>query len=323
MFEVPLFELDPNNSPPVIVVGINLSKHSSGCVLVDGELYYFVEEEKVSHRKNDSRSILSLYICAKHAFELYRMYRGKEVITHIVITKDSPPNKEDYDYVQTLWNRYQLGKCKFTSHFVSHREAKKEMLYHETEFLAEDFGTCLGASKLIWREISGDNTKRPITTRYLNEIATYERDLKENEIELHNVKPKDVAELLCDGNIVAIYQGRLEAGRRTFGNRSILYDPRNTDIDCEATVLEEYYHEYCNTDLLPINKKQNENYYNLIKEFYEITGIPMLINKPLEKERQTIALDMKDATWICRNSDISYLYCPERKMLIDFRKSII
>jgi len=36
-----------------------------------------------------------------------------------------------------------------------------------------------------------------------------------------------VADLLNDNNIVAIFQGRTEAGPRALGNRSILFDPRN------------------------------------------------------------------------------------------------
>jgi carbamoyltransferase len=39
----------------------------------------------------------------------------------------------------------------------------------------------------------------------------------------------EVAELLATKNIVAIYQGRTEAGPRALGNRSILYDPRDPD----------------------------------------------------------------------------------------------
>lgn len=36
-----------------------------------------------------------------------------------------------------------------------------------------------------------------------------------------------VAEIIADKNIVALFQGRGEAGPRALGNRSILYDPRD------------------------------------------------------------------------------------------------
>ena len=38
-----------------------------------------------------------------------------------------------------------------------------------------------------------------------------------------------VAQLIADKNIVAVFQGRSEAGPRALGNRSILYDPRDPD----------------------------------------------------------------------------------------------
>ena len=37
----------------------------------------------------------------------------------------------------------------------------------------------------------------------------------------------EVAKLIADRNIVALFQGRSEAGHRALGNRSILYDPRD------------------------------------------------------------------------------------------------
>lgn len=41
------------------------------------------------------------------------------------------------------------------------------------------------------------------------------------------VTPKDVANLILEKNIVAIYQGRNELGKRALGNRSFLFDPRD------------------------------------------------------------------------------------------------
>jgi len=46
-------------------------------------------------------------------------------------------------------------------------------------------------------------------------------------MENKTVKPLDVAKLIADKNIVALFQGRSEAGHRALGNRSILYDPRD------------------------------------------------------------------------------------------------
>ena len=46
-------------------------------------------------------------------------------------------------------------------------------------------------------------------------------------IEQNNVTYGDVAKIISEKNIVALFQGRSEAGHRALGNRSILYDPRD------------------------------------------------------------------------------------------------
>jgi len=50
-----------------------------------------------------------------------------------------------------------------------------------------------------------------------------------SDIEGDTVCSMEVAKLLEDRKIVAIFQGRSEAGPRALGNRSILYDPRDPD----------------------------------------------------------------------------------------------
>ena len=50
-----------------------------------------------------------------------------------------------------------------------------------------------------------------------------------SHIEGRNVTYDTVAKIISDKNIVAMYQGRSEAGPRALGNRSILYDPRDTN----------------------------------------------------------------------------------------------
>tara|TARA_B100001094_G_scaffold319913_1_gene365368 strand:- start:1582 stop:2181 length:600 start_codon:yes stop_codon:yes gene_type:complete len=50
-----------------------------------------------------------------------------------------------------------------------------------------------------------------------------------SHIEGENVHSMDVAKLIEDRKIVAIFQGRSEAGPRALGNRSILYDPRDPE----------------------------------------------------------------------------------------------
>ena len=55
---------------------------------------------------------------------------------------------------------------------------------------------------------------------------TYEFSLNDNEVEIDNVDVSVVTKLLGAGNIVALFQGKGEAGPRALGNRSLLFDPR-------------------------------------------------------------------------------------------------
>jgi len=73
-----------------------------------------------------------------------------------------------------------------------------------------------------------------------------------------NVTYSDIADLIDKKNIVSIFQGKTEAGPRALGNRSILYDPRDSNAKelvnsvkmrewwrpFAATVLLEHAHEW-------------------------------------------------------------------------------
>ena len=132
------------------------------------------------------------------------------------------------------------------------------------------------------------------------------------------VTPKEVAELIADGNVVAIAQGRSEITDHALGNRSIVADPRTIEskqilsrskyqpdhIPCITSVLEESASDWFDMDKLKsspeamyavdaldvtkeqaqgavytdgstrvqtVNEGYNQNYYNLIKEFGDLS----------------------------------------------------
>ena len=63
---------------------------------------------------------------------------------------------------------------------------------------------------------------KKINNLFLGDSPNYKRlPLKDG----YSVSSKDVAKLISEKNIVAIYQGRNEMGKRALGNRSFLYDP--------------------------------------------------------------------------------------------------
>jgi len=112
--------------------------------------------------------------------------------------------------------------------------------------LSYDGGHAIGSAMLV------SNKKCAMKTLYLG--PTY--DL--SHIEGLDVTYEQVASLISNRNIVAMFQGRSEAGPRALGNRSILYDPRdpngkdhvNTIKKREAfrpfagTILKEHVHEW-------------------------------------------------------------------------------
>jgi carbamoyltransferase len=199
---------------------------------------------------------------------------------------------------------------------------------------------------------------------YLGQELTYQYKLLNNEFE-YKATPKEVAQLIVDGNIVAIAQGRSESGPRALGNRSILFDPRVSDgkdivnkvkrreyfRPFAGTVLFEHASEWFDMDRLDespymmyavdvlqdkqeqipaithvdgtcrvqtLKKEQNENYYDLISEFYKITKVPILFNTSFNLAGDTMVENIDDAFRTMRSSEMEYLYLPEIKKLIYF-----
>ena len=65
-----------------------------------------------------------------------------------------------------------------------------------------------------------------------------------------------------------------------------------------------------------VSKENNIHYYNLIKTFKQLTGIPVIGNTSLNLGGQPIANTLKDALNVIQNSRFEYLYLPEKKSLI-------
>lgn len=146
--------------------------------------------------------------------------------------------------------------------YVLNCTANYELLKHLPEGVklfvepvANDAGISLGAAKLLWHSSTRDTTVRPMKDVYygIPPILTLPDDVTPQQACYDGV-----AKLIEDGNIVAIFQGRSEAGPRALGNRSILFDPRRVDgkeiintvkgrewfRPFAGTVLEEHAHNW-------------------------------------------------------------------------------
>ena len=60
-----------------------------------------------------------------------------------------------------------------------------------------------------------------------------------------------------------------------------------------------------------VTEEQNKNYYNLIKGFYERTGVPIIFNTSFNLGGEAIVETVYDAIDTCNRSMINHLYIPE------------
>jgi carbamoyltransferase len=162
---------------------------------------------------------------------------------------------------------------------------------------------------------------------------------------------KTTAQLIADGNIVGWYQGKMEWGPRALGNRSILADPRRSDMKdilnakikhresfrpFAPSILEEHASEYFDIDqpspymlmvvpvkkpkeipavthvdgtgrLQTVTKESNPLYYNLINEFYKITGVPVIINTSMNVMGEPIVNMPEEAYQMIVKTDMDYI----------------
>ena len=59
-----------------------------------------------------------------------------------------------------------------------------------------------------------------------------------------------------------------------------------------------------------LKREQNPNYYDLIKLFYDKTGVPLLLNTSFNLKGWPIVETFEDALLTLQYSDINYLYKP-------------
>ena len=104
---------------------------------------------------------------------------------------------------------------------------------------ASDDGVCLGAALTPYMENGGRLPVRKMRHAYLGSTSSEEEIEKTLQTyKLHVTRVADpasaAAELLADGKILGWFQGRMEFGPRALGNRSILADPRDPEMNVKV-----------------------------------------------------------------------------------------
>jgi carbamoyltransferase len=204
---------------------------------------------------------------------------------------------------------------------------------------AGDNGTALGAAFYVWHQVLGRPRSFAMEHAYwgpefssLNigqELGVRGEELKRQGCRIRQMSEAEelcrwTAQRIAEGRIVGWFQGGMEWGARALGNRSILADPRRSDM-CEIinskikfrekfrpfapSILEEALHEYfvgavpdpfmiqvypvrpdkhavipavTHVDgsgrLQTVNRRTNPLYWQLLKAFADLTGVPVLLN---------------------------------------------
>lgn len=117
---------------------------------------------------------------------------------------------------------------------------------------AGDAGGALGAAYYVWHQLRDEpRTVEPGKDRqqasYLGpgfSPETIEEWLEDEDAVYHSHEPDEIpalaAELIEEGQVVGLFQGRMEFGPRALGNRSILGDPRDQDTQSRINLKIKY-----------------------------------------------------------------------------------
>ena len=250
-------------------------------------------------------------------------------------------------------------------------QLKDEGINLFVEPVSNDAGTAIGAALLQYHRVTKDaQVREPLKSLYTgfeynhtrSEIVDIADQAGANRV--FEANDADVVELITDKNIVAVWQGKSEAGPRALGNRSLVYDPRDPDgkdfvntvkrreyfRPFAGSILKEHVHEWfdlrgmdetpfmmyavkCQEGIkekIPaiihvddtcriqtVTEDQNKHYHELITEFYNKTGCPIIFNTSFNLGGEPLVEDLHDAVRTLVESDIEYLYLPEYKLMIE------
>ena len=204
----------------------------------------------------------------------------------------------------------------FATHFKNSNNKRSFQMKHAywgTSFSEDEILECLNKS----------------SEKIIYENCTFEKVADDKNLN------STVAKAISLGKVVGWFQGRMEWGPRALGNRSILGDPRRSDMKdilnlkikrresfrpFAPSILREYVKDWFENDdevpfmmkvyqikkdkrneipavthvdgsgrLQTVYKDTNEKYYNLIKEFYNITNIPILLNTSFNENEPIVS----------------------------------
>ena len=242
-----------------------------------------------------------------------------------------------------------------------------------------DAGTSLGSALYLHYHVF--NNKRDIKTNYNQKYSLLGNEYTSNEIlnvlEKLNIKFRKlnnkydvIADLLNKQKIIGIFNGKMEYGPRALGNRSIIGDPRDKNMQKKMNLkikfresfrpfapiilkekLEDWFqftndsffmlltaqlkkqkiikdsnkfegidkvnevrseipavtHLDYSARIQTVTRESNNNLYNILKSFYNLTGCPILINTSFNVRGEPIVCTPIDALANFFQTNIEYL----------------
>ena len=94
------------------------------------------------------------------------------------------------------------------------------------EPLCGDEGNSIAACQFYLKQINPNIKFNKLENLFIGNKYNYHSEFNDNEISSKKTTPNQITDLLIQGEVVALYQGRSEGGPRALGNRSLLLDPR-------------------------------------------------------------------------------------------------
>jgi carbamoyltransferase len=182
------------------------------------------------------------------------------------------------------------------------------------EPLADDSGNSIGAAYYYYRHFSKNKKIFPLDNVFFNHKKEIFKKEK-NNFNFIKITTKQIAKFLQEQKIVAVYNKLAEAGPRSLGNRSILFDPRN--INAKDIINKIKKREWYRPFACSILEKSAKNYFYM----YNLKKSPfMTISFDVKSNKKKNILGVVHVNNTCRiqtvNKKINHLY----KLLLEFEK---
>lgn len=121
--------------------------------------------------------------------------------------------------------------CVANYHYLKTLNDEGIELYAEP--VSNDGGTAIGAALMFYHSTTKSETKHPreiyLGPKYNYTLDDINKIVTKFNGTIKDASDDDVVELMTSKNIVAMFQGRSEAGPRALGNRSLMFDPTFED----------------------------------------------------------------------------------------------